>query len=880
MAHRTPLARCRWLLMLELALATPAVLAAPERVVLPDAVTPEHYRIDIAPDAEALTFKGSVQIDISVHRPVDQIVLNGADLIIDGAELAGAVAAPRVSYDQRLERISLALGRMIEPGSYTLSLSYHGKIYLQPSGLFALDYEVPTGKARALFTQFENADARRFVPCWDEPGRKATFELSATLPAGLMPLSNMPVASSEALPGNLQHVHFAPTPRMSSYLLFFGAGDFERSQRTVDGVDLGVVVKRGDLANAQFVLDAAADILHYYNSYFDAAYPLPKLDLIAGPGASVTFGAMENWGAIFSFESDMLIDPRIASEHDRQNAYIVAAHEMAHQWFGDLVTMHWWDDLWLNEGFASWMENKVTDHFHPEWHFWLQSLDDRQKAMQLDAREGTHPIITIITDVQQASEAFDEIAYDKGRAVIRTLESYLGEEVFRAGVRRYIHDHAYANAVTDDLWRAMDRGSSQPITQIAHDLTLQAGVPMVSEISAACAHGATTVRLSQGRFIIDADSTAAHIWHVPVRVATLAGPSSSTRVISGAAPLPLRVTGCSASVLNAGQTAYFRSRYLPAALSDLTAHYADLAAIDQLGLLDDTQSLSLIGLEPMGALLTLAERVPDNAAPEVVTTLAGALKNLDLLCQGLAVRSRYRVYARAVLNRLFEHIGWTRAADEPGNAALARAALIEALGQMDDPAILAEARRRFALYLADPLQLDAAARHLTLETVAAHADQSTWDQLHALAQATHSEVERRELYKLLATADDDALVRRALALTLSGEPPATIVLDIIKSAAELHPRLAFEFTVAHWRELSSEMEPEFRERFAPRLLTTASDARLIGALAAFADAHIPANERVDVRKAEASLRYLARVRQQRLPEMDRWLREHAHAPQS
>ena len=291
------------------------------------------------------------------------------------------------------------------------------------------------------------------------------------------------------MPGNLQHVRFGTTPPMSSYLLFFGAGDFERSHRSVDGVDVGVVVKRGDLSQANFVLDSAVDILHYYNDYFGTPFPLPKLDLIAGPGESVTFGAMENWGAIFSWEYEMLVDPRISSEDKRQRAYIVAAHEMAHQWFGDLVTMQWWDDLWLNEGFASWMESKVTDHFHPEWNIWLQRLDDRQKAMELDARQGTHPIITPLVDSEQAQEAFDEIAYEKGSAVIRTLESYLGEEAFRDGVRRYIRERAYGNAVTDDLWQQMDRGSSRPITQIAHDLTLQAGVPMISELSSTCADG-------------------------------------------------------------------------------------------------------------------------------------------------------------------------------------------------------------------------------------------------------------------------------------------------------------------------------------------------------------------------------------------------------
>ncbi len=868
---------CLCLCILAVVSPTSRARAAVARVVLPDSVTPERYRIDVVPDAESLSFKGTVQIDITVHSAVDRIVLNGADLVIDSAAVAGVAAAPAVRYDEHLGRITFVLGQMIEPGAHTMTLSYHGKIYLQGSGFFAVDYEAPGGKARALFTQFEDADARRFVPCWDEPGRKAIFELSATLPANLMALSNMPVAQSEALPGNLQHVHFAPTPRMSSYLLFFGEGDFERSHRSVDGVDLGVVVKRGDLAQANFVLDAAADILHYYDDYFGTPYPLPKLDLIAGPGSSVTFGAMENWGAIFSWESEMLVDPRIASEADRQRAYIVAAHEMAHQWFGDLVTMQWWDDLWLNEGFASWMENKVTDQFHPEWHIWLQQLDSRQSAMVLDALEGTHPIITPIVDSLQAGQGFDEISYEKGAAVIRTLESYLGEDAFRAGVRRYIHEKAYGNAVTDDLWRQMDLGSERPITQIAHDLTLQAGVPMISELSSECVGESTTLKLSQGRYIIDADSTAAHRWHVPVAVAGIGGPAA-TRVIFGSAPTAVQVAGCAPAVINAGQTAYFRSRYTVAALSQLTTHFSQLASIDQLGLLDDTQSLAYNGGEPMGALLAIADSVPVDAAPEVVTALAAALQQLDFLCQGLPTQQRFRRYARGVLNRFFDRFGWERADGEADNVALLRAALIEALGQMDDPAVVAEARRRFAVYVAEPASVDAAVRHLTLETVAVHADQPIWDQLHGLARSTPSEIERLELYEFLASAEDERLVHKALDLTLSGEPPPTVVPHILQGAAVLHPRLTFEFTAANWHKLSATIEPDFQVRFAPRLLRSSSDASLIAPLEAFARAHIPPDKRLDVHKAEASLRYLARVRRERVPDLERELRRRDSDP--
>jgi len=850
---------------------SPGSGAAAQRVVLPAGVTPDHYRIDITPNAAQRTFTGIVDIDLTVHQPTERILLNSADLVIDKASLAGEAAPPDIAYDTKAQTASFGFGHALRAGPHTLHLEYHGQIFEHASGFFSLDYETPAGKVRALFTQFENSDARRFVPSWDEPGRKASFSLAATVPADLMPLSNMPMTSSEDLPGGLKHVQFGTTPKMSSYLLFFGLGDFERIHRMVEGVDVGVVVKRGDAANATYALDAAADILRYYNNYFGTHYPLPKLDMIAGPGASQFFGAMENWGAIFYFERILLVDPRVSTEADKQRVYTVVAHEMAHQWFGDLVTMAWWDDLWLNEGFASWMQNKVTDNFHPEWKVWLQSLAGKQSAMGEDARDGTHPIITPILDVQQAAGAFDTITYTKGAAVIRTLESYLGEDAFRAGVRRYMHDHAYGNTVTDDLWKAIDAGSSRPITQIAHDLTRQAGVPMVTEASATCSGGKTLLELSQGHFAIDADSTKARLWHVPVTVATLDG-TSAKEVIFGAAPTTMTVTGCEPVILNAGQAAYFRSRYSNAGLAAVATRYATLSADDQLGLLNDTLSLATVGDVPMSTFMDLTRHFPADADAVVISALVGQMQVLDHIYEGLPAQAAFRTYARGVLAPVLAHVGWDKVAGESDNTAVLRDDLIAALGEFNDPDVIAEARKRFERYVGDPSTLDAATRRTVLRVVAVHADTASWDQMHALAKSAKTQVERQELYGLLAVAEDPALVQRALDLSLSGEPPKTTAPGMIGAASRRHPGMAFEFAVAHWDQVEAFLEPTSSARFVPRLVAGASDLQLVGKLDTFAEAHIPASARQDVRKADANIRYFAAIRKDRLPEVDRWLK--------
>ena len=838
------------------------------RVVLPDTVIPHHYDVAIIPDAKNLVFKGTVVIQLTVRVATDRIVLNAADLVIDRAALSGTPMAPAISYDSKVETATFGFPLVLAPGEYVLSLDYHGIIYPQASGLFALDYDTPQGKQRALFTQFENSDARRFVPCWDEPGRKAVFRLSATVPADLMASSNMPMVASQDLPGGLKQVRFAESPKMSSYLLYFGLGDFERRHREVAGVDIGVIVKRGDTAKGEFALDAASHLLPYYNDYFGTPYPLPKLDLIAAPGQSQFFGAMENWGAIFFFDRALLFDPKISTEAGKQRIYSVVAHEMAHMWFGDLVTMAWWDDLWLNEGFASWMDSKATDHFHPEWNILLRTLGAKFGAMQTDSLDGTHPVVTPINDVFQASGAFDAITYQKGRAVIQMLEAYVGEDVFRAGVRRYMKNHAYGNTTTDELWREIDAVSPRKLAAIAHDFTLQAGVPLITATPVAGG-----LQLTQSRFALDKSGAAGGAWHVPVIVLPTGRQElvAAKRVVVSAGEPTLVADAPVGSIVNAGQSGYFRTLYEGTAFTAVSKSYAKLSPDDQLGMLNDVATIAYAGREPMADFLNLTLKLPADADPVVWGSLAGRLEGLDQIYAGLAGQGTFRTYARRVLAPVFQRTGWEAKPGEADNTVILRTNLLGALGRFGDPAVLAEARRRFAGYLKDQTSLAGSGRNVVLEIVAKNADTAIWEQLHTLARTTVSSLEKREYYNLLGTAFDPGLARRALELALTEEAVPTLRPALVANVASEHPEMAFDFMVAHWDVFSRLVEPASQYRYVPRLLSNASDPAVLEKLSAFAAAHIPASADQDTRKTASQVRYLASIRKDRLPEVDRWL---------
>ncbi len=849
---------------------------------LPAGVTPTHYAIAITPDAANASFTGTVRITIEVLKPTTRITLNAVDLtflsvqLMSGQEKSSATPASNIEVNNDQQTATFTFAHAIQKGTYTLAIAYKGLIGSQANGLFHVDYDTADGHQRALYTQFENSDARRFIPSWDEPNYKATFDLEATVPANQMAVSNMPAATTRPLPDGQNVVHFGVTPKMSTYLLFFGVGDFERAKDSIDGTEVGVITQRGALSQAAFPLESSKQILREYNDYFGVHFPLPKLDNIAAPGRSQFFSAMENWGAIFTFENAMLLDPTISTQSDKENSFATEAHEMAHQWFGDLVTMRWWNDLWLNEGFASWMENRTTSRLHPEWNTNLYSVNVHQAAMGLDSLSTTHPIVQHIETVEQASQAFDNITYQKGESVIHMLESYVGEDAWRDGVRLYMKTHAYSNTTSDDFWHAIEQAGSKPIMAIAHDFTLQPGIPMINVGDARCVSNQTTLTLTQSEFSRDHLNRKSLAWHVPVTAQVIGSGSPvpvTTLVAHGKASLQL--PGCGPVMVNAGQAGYFRTLYTPKQFNALADHFADLAPIDQLGLLADAWSLGLAGLQPMANVLDLAKAVPLNSDPQIWSSVTRIYSAINQLYRTDPKRQQqFNQYAIARLAPIMAKIGWSAHPEDTAATINLREQLIYTLSELDDQNTIAEATRRYNAQATDPAAFPVELRKVVMEVIALHADTPTWDKLHAAAQSEKSPMIKDQMYYLISTSRDPALANRALALAVTAEPGATNSAGMLDAVARSYPDLAFDFAIAHLAQVDEFVDGSSRSRYVPRLAEESHDPAMIGKLNAYAKAHIAASALGSTKTALANIKYSVKITTQRLPEIDSWLASH------
>jgi aminopeptidase N len=845
---------------------------------LPKNVVPTDYSIRIVPNIDKFAFTGAETVKVKVRSSVHQLVLNALELEIVDASLDGkALPKSAIKIDKEKELLTLALPSELPPGDHTLALSFSGKINQQGQGLFYVRYqEQGSGVQKIMLgTQFEATDARRFFPCWDEPAFRARFQLTAVVPENWLAVSNMPIASEKKIAGG-KEVRFAATPPMSSYLNVFVAGELDLIESRIGPTQIRVIVTKGKAELGRYALEVTAQILQYYNEYFGVSYPLPKLDQIALPGGFG--GAMENWGGITYFESALLFDPKNSSAETKQNIYEVLAHEMAHQWFGDLVTMAWWDNLWLNEGFASWMGTKCTAHFNPQWEVWLRRNLPRdptrrvgitkEQAMEGDARSTTHPIQQPIATEAEANSAFDDITYKKGQSFLRMLESFLGDDVFRDGIRRYIAAHEYSNSTTADLWNALSEASKKPVAEIAAGWTEQPGFPVVKVRREAD----EKVRLTQERFTVNFKNAPPLQWKIPLTYSVI-GQAPATLLMTGKTDILQNIPADRSLKLNVKGAGNYRVEYDEPSWSLLLEALPKLSIEDRVNLLSDTWALAQADRAPISLFFGLVEKLPASTDIAEREQIVNVLDFINGLLVGNPEREKFQRYARSLLRRTFETLSWDPKQGEPPTTGNLRASLIEALGDLNDPEIVAGCRERFEKYLANPASLAPDLRPAIFAIVGRYADEKTWTKLHELGLKTTSIEEKQNYYNALACATDPKLVKKTLAIALTDELPTSRAIFLVPKVARDsgHPDIAWEFAKANMNSLLAKTDAAGVNRYAPSLFTFFSDNSRADELKTYAKNNLPPASAPEVAKAVDEIQFRAEFKKRLTSQLNAWI---------
>ncbi len=856
---------------------------------LPKEVVPTDYSIRIVPNIDKsvsrtdssrgeLTFTGTETVKLNVRSPVHQLVLNALELEITEASLDGkALPKSAIKTDREKELLTLALPSELARGDHTLALSFSGKINQQGQGLFYMHYhEQGSGTKKIMLgTQFEATDARRFFPCWDEPVFRARFQLTAVVPENWLAVSNMPVESEKKIAGG-KEVRFAPTPPMSSYLNVFAAGDLDLIESRSGPTQIRVIATKGKAKLGRYALEATAQILQYYNDYFGVAYPLPKLDQIALPGGFG--GAMENWGGITYYESTLLFDPKNSSADTKQNIYEVLAHEMAHQWFGDLVTMAWWDNLWLNEGFASWMGTKCTAHFNPQWEVWLRRNLPRdptrrvgiakEQAMESDARSTTHAIQQPIATEAEANSAFDDITYKKGQSFLRMLESFLGEDVFRDGIRRYIAAHKYSNSTTADLWNALSEASKKPVGEIAAGWTEQPGFPLVRVKREA----EGKVRLTQERFAVNFKNAPPLQWKIPLTY-SLVGEAPATLLMTSKIGNLQNIPADRALKLNVNGAGNYRVEYDEPSWNLLLEALPKLGVEDRVDLLSDAWALVQPDRASVSLYFGLVEKLPPSTELAEREQIINVLDFINRLFVGSPEREKFQRYAQSLLRPTFETLGWEPKEGQPPTAGNLRADLINTLGDLNDPEIITGCRERFEKYLANPASLAPDLRPPVLAVVGRYADEKIWTKLHELGLKTTSIEEKQNYYNALAEAIDPKLVKKTLPIALTDELPTSRAIFLVAGVARDsdHPDIAWEFAKANMKALLAKTDAVGVNRFAPSLFTFFPDDLRADELKSYAKDNLPSASAPEVAKAVDEIQFRAEFKKRLATQLRAWV---------
>lgn len=808
---------------------------------LPSTVTPRHYDLTFDIDLAAARFAGDETIHVTLAEEGTQVLLNAVDLTFEEVSISSPGRTQQASVSQRSQMALLSVRDPIPAGPAEIHVRYRGPLNNALRGL----YLSQANGRRYAVTQLESTDARRAFPSFDEPAFKATFAVTAIIDAGDTAISNGRIVSDVPGPGPNRHtVKFSTSPKMSSYLVALAVGDFACLDGLAERIPVRICATKDKVELGRLALESAQAILAFYNRYFDIKYPFEKLDVLAVPDFSA--GAMENTGAIFYRETNLLADEQTASLATRKNIALVLAHELAHQWFGNLVTMAWWDDLWLNEGFASWMANRPVASWKPEWNIDVDEALQTQTALELDSLRSTRAIRTQVETPSEIDGSFDVIAYEKGSAVLRMVEGYLGPEAFRAGINAYLAKFAYGNATSEDFWRTLAATSGKPVDAVLAGFVNQPGAPVLRVDYTCVSNGPSSGAswsFTQQRFVGGSVSPLSGVWTVPVCVKDPAGrrgadPQGSCTVVQPGTTGRMTSSGgnpespspCTAPwvFVNAGATGYYRSEYSTALLTAIAPDIQrTLTAPERLSLLGDVWALVRAGRQTVGDFLTLASGFSQDPSSVVIGQLAGRLGVIRTYLTTPDTKARLEAYIRRLFEPLAKELGANTIPGEPAERTSLRAYVTAMLGDAGgDPATIAYAGESVRNALAGRAALAPTSATAYVNLAAKHGDRALFEAYLDRAQSSVSPEERYRYLHALSQFPDAALVQRGLALTLTPDFRSQDVPQFLNRflANPATNAAAWTFVKANWDGLSS------------KALNFLGDVQIANGLGSFCDA--------------------------------------------